>query len=132
MSLLVIIRGLPGSGKSTLAAKIQPDPSCVCEADKFMLDAEGNYSFDRDRLGLCHRLCQAKVVDLMEQGEETIVVSNTSIGIREYAPYLKLAEDFDYKVQIISLSPGPFKSVHGVPEETYVNMLERWYNVGAV
>jgi predicted kinase len=133
MSLLVIIRGLPGSGKSTLAAKIQPDPGCVCEADKFMVDAAGNYSFNRDRLSFCHDMCQAKVRSLLEQGAETIVVSNTNIREWEFQPYLDLAKEYAALTQIISISPDDnWESVHNVPDEVVTHMRAAWFEEGYV
>jgi len=46
MSYLVIIRGLPGSGKSTFAKKFVEKGFKHYEADMWMVDKDGNYSFD--------------------------------------------------------------------------------------
>lgn len=127
MKLLRIIRGLPGSGKSTLArtlyetAVLQGRESCVCEADHFMLDENGEYKFDRSKIEMCHIRCIESVSRAMERGTSEVIVSNTSVKNWERQPYLDLAEKFGYEVQEIIVK-GTFGSIHGVPQATLETM----------
>lgn len=122
-TILYIVRGIPGSGKSTLAKKLAP---VVVEADQFMVDENGNYSFDPTRLSECHRLCFQSVREALEHGGE-VAVANTFVQKWEYSRYITLAEEMGIPYQVISLKGSPmWENVHGVPPETVKRMLARW------
>ena len=80
MKILYLVRGLPGSGKSTLARQLT---SFNVAADDFMVDAEGKYSFNADRLGYCHKSCQNQVEQWMKESQSVIAVHNTFSTNRE-------------------------------------------------
>lgn len=56
------------------------------------------------------------------------VVSNTFTTQREVNPYLDLAKEYGYKVNIIECK-GNFGSIHNVPPETIEKMKRRWVNI---
>lgn len=131
MRLLRIIRGLPGSGKSTLAHSFeilaaQNHKSCqVCEADMFMVDKNGAYKFDRNKVEMCHIRCLERARAAMKAETDEVVVSNTSVKHWEMEPYLALAIEFGYQVQEIIVK-GSFGSVHDVPRDTIQKMAKNF------
>lgn len=124
---LFIVRGLPGSGKSTLAKKLT---QYNCAADDWMVDNNGNYQFEIDKLGYCHKQCLEQVEKWMGNNGKlcscpTIAVHNTFTTNKEIKPYLQLAKKNGYKISVIHCENN-FGNIHNVPEETISKMKERW------
>lgn len=134
---LIIIRGPSGSGKSTLARKLlgsefssAPELRCF-EADQFFY-RNGTYEFDASKLGQAHTDCQSRLRAAMEKGEETLVVSNTSMSKWELNPYLQLAKELGYEVVVYRI-PGPWdtklfasRNAHGVTEEIVQKQINKY------
>jgi gluconate kinase len=99
---LFIIRGVSGSGKSTLAKKIllEYGGSTFAEADKFMVDENGNYFFDPKRLTFAHESCSKVVEQAMIEEQNVVVVSNTSIQYWEMYKYVQYAQQYGYDIDI--------------------------------
>lgn len=125
MKNLIILRGLPGSGKSTLAQKFKDLGYKHLEADSYFVDKEGNYKFDRDKLGDAHKWCQDNADFVMDYGK-SLVVSNTFTTEKELQPYLDLAYKYDYLVTSLIVE-GRHNGInlHGVPQETLDKMGQR-------
>lgn len=121
---LIIVRGLPGSGKSTFARQLEAAGYIRCEADEFMVDADGNYAFDPARLPSCHAACQKKARLALFQGRN-VVVANTFTRRWEIAPYSDLAQEFGVPLTVITVE-GNHGSVHSVPDAAIAAMKERW------
>ena len=119
--LLYIVRGLPGSGKTTLAHRLA---SVVVEADHYMVDAEGRYSFNPDRLRECHERCFEAVEEALSC-RATVAVANTFTRRWEYQRYIELAKRLGVPYQVI-VCQGTWGNLHGVPEETVRRMAARW------
>ena len=122
MAQLIIVRGLPGSGKTTVAKAMTG--FIHCEADEFMVDDEGKYKFDKDRLPACHRLCEMKVSKHLALGHD-VVVSNTFCKLWELAAYLRMASDLDISPLIVECK-GLFQNQHGVPDYAIERMRRSW------
>ena len=138
---LVIMRGVPGSGKSTDAERLikkfiniyKGAVACKCSADDYFVDDEGNYNFDRDKLGKAHGHSRWKAETAMQEGIPLIVIDNTNTMDREMNPYRKLAKRYGYKVRYRvvgdlsdkSLRLYASRNVHGVPEEAIRRMAGR-------
>jgi predicted kinase len=92
MRKLILIRAVSGAGKSTFAETFAPD-SCICCADDYFTDGQGNYNFDASKLGQAHKACQEKYLELLDSPfVDTIVVSNTNTKESDYKFYLDEAE----------------------------------------
>jgi len=132
MKTFILIRGVPGSGKSTVAGAIadmwRGAGQIVAgpfEADKYMVDADGNYKFDPKRLGLCHGVCFKDVVHAFERGCPIVIQSNTNVKRWEFAKYVEAAKANGYEVQEIVVN-GDFGNTHGVPAEKVQEMRDRF------
>lgn len=111
MKKLWIIRGISGSSKTTYAKSLGLNHHFEAD-DYFMID--GVYCFIPNYLPQAHAQCLQKTRDAMQTGED-IVVANTFTRKWEYEPYVKLAQEFGYEVEI-KIMTGNYKNVHGVPD----------------
>ena len=118
---LYIIRGVPGSGKSTLAHQLTKN---VVETDDFMM-VDGEYKYDKDKVYACHKKCFNKVLDYMANGVTPIAVANTFIKKKDYKPYVDLAKEFGYDVEI-KVCKGDYKNVHNVPQDRVEQMKSKF------
>lgn len=130
MSKLILIRGLPGSGKSTLAKYIKNycgHTYTRWEADAFYDTLEG-YVFDPSLIKDAHMWCYTNVVRDI-RGDQNVIVSNTFTTNWEMEKYFQLKEKFpDLEIIVINVTTQ-FDSIHGVPEETFNKMKNRWEDV---
>lgn len=125
---LFLLRGIPGAGKSTLAHYLTERFDAIAvAADDFMVNNQGEYSFDLNRLAECHDKCRLKVEAAMQIQITNIIVHNTLTTMREMKPYLRLAEQYGYRVYslIVENRHGNL-DVHSVPEETRQKMKARF------
>jgi len=121
---LFLLRGLPGSGKSTLAETLG---GYHLEADMFFTNDDGEYKFDPQQLSTAHMWCKSMVGELMGEGVERIVVSNTSTQLWEMEPYLTMAEENGYTVfSLIVENRHGGNNIHDVPSEAIERMKNRF------
>lgn len=110
--MITILRGIPGSGKSTWA-KAQENV-VICSADDYMVDADGNYSFNITRLKHCHAKCFEKALEHVALND--LIIDNTNTTLWEMAPYRLLAHAMDVPLRVKEFKTQ-FKNIHGVPED---------------
>ncbi len=131
---LICLRGIPGAGKSTFAATLAKSLNCnYYEADMWMLDLDGNYKYDKDKLQYCHDRCKALVADelywlngLLDPLGTFVIVSNTSTSDWEVQTYQDIAEEHGANfVSLIVENRHGNGSVHGVPDENLKKMRQR-------
>lgn len=120
--VLYIIRGLPGSGKSTLARKLCHDAHF--ETDMYHM-VNGVYKFDARGIKHAHEWCQSAVQRELNKNECNIAVSNTFTQRWEYQPYLDMAAEAGYDVQVIECH-GIWQNRCNVPETVLIAMRKRW------
>lgn len=124
MKKLYIVRGLPHSGKSTLATELAKHHT---EADKFMIDKDGNYAFDFLRLQECHKDCQEEVREWMIDDIKDIAVANTFTQEWEMGEYFDMAGEYGYQVTVLIVEKyHTNKNDHNVPEGTMKKMKDRF------
>ena len=123
--VLCIIRGVPGSGKSTLAQALVKAGlfNVFFEADMYFI-RDGKYKYERELTGDAHRWCRNKVSNALGQGLN-VVVSNTSTREHDADVYKQIACEYGAIVQEIIIPYPPFKSIHGVSQDTIDMMQER-------
>ncbi len=121
MSELILVRAPSGYGKSTYVKK-NFSSYAHFEADMFFI-REGEYRFDRTKLGSAHMWCQTMTKQALRSGKN-VVVSNTSTTLKELKDYIKIAEECKALVRVIRLAKQ-FQNVHGVPNDVVENMKAR-------
>ena len=127
MPTITIIRGLPGSGKSTYANHLVHSVFAFhIEADMYFVRADGVYRFVPEELAAAHEWCREKVREVMEEGIDDVIVSNTFTRHWELEPYVAMAQTYKYRCFVIAMCGGTYPNVHNVPEETINKMRERW------
>jgi len=119
---LFILQGCAGSGKTTLAKKMVAEGKAegYAEADTWMTNEKGDYCFDPQKLGYCHKMCH-DLVELAMLGERNFIQANTNLRRRDVNTYINLAEKYNYKVVIIKLNSF-FGSIHSVAPDKIAAM----------
>ena len=122
MKNLILLRGVPGAGKTTTSTLFLGCASCddtiTVAADDYMVDEDGNYEYDFNKLKECHKLCQDEVRNSL-QTNSIVVVHNTFCADWEMDAYYKIAEEVgDCRVysMIVENRHGS-KSIHDVPDD---------------
>ncbi len=121
MKKLYCIRGASGAGKTTYAKSLGLKHHFEAD-DYFMID--GVYCFLPQYLPQAHAQCLQKTKDAMQTGED-IVVANTFTRKWEFEPYLKLAAENGYEVEV-KIMTGNYKNVHNVPDEVVAKQKARF------
>ncbi|CAF3566125.1 unnamed protein product [Rotaria sordida] len=102
--VMFLMRGLPGSGKSTIVTilkRIYSKSVVVCSADNYFIDSQGNYNFNRDKIGEAHLRCQQQTEDACKNNILAVIVDNTNIRMDECKPYFQKASNYGYIVIIV-------------------------------
>ncbi|MBI4919502.1 ATP-binding protein [archaeon] len=127
---LILMRGLPGSGKSTIANSLD---GLVLSTDDFFIK-KGVYKFNVRQAGIAHGWNQKRAKDAMSRGESLVIIDNTNITASEMKPYVKMALNYGYKVEILEAT-SPHKldvdklaeyNSHGVSKDSIQKMKDRY------
>jgi predicted kinase len=135
---LILMRGVSGSGKSTMARKIAAmhDLSVILSTDDFFMK-DGEYRFDPSRLGEYHAANVKRVETAMGDECPCVIVDNTNTQSWEMKPYVELAMEHGYDVQIVEPEPVSFEELmnrqaqradqnKALPAEVVKRMLSRY------
>lgn len=130
---LTLIRGLPGAGKTSLARTIVSDKKSRgaktvihLEADLFMVDNEGNYKFELEKVRLCNTECIAKAEYYLHMGWD-VVVSNSFPQYWEVKPYYDIAAKPGIKTTLIDMQSQYTSENRSA--RTRQQMIDKWENV---
>lgn len=123
--------GLPGSGKSTRAAQLALElgNTTICSADSFFINTEGEYVFNRDKLGSAHMQCQ-RMAEVALAAGHNVIIDNTNVRQRDRSIYVDLGNRFNIAVEyaVIGEFTDEFAQVafgrctHNVPLESILAM----------
>jgi len=95
------MQGIPGSGKSTVAkAMAGIDGDALYSTDDYWMES-GVYRYDVDRIGEAHAWNQSNARAAMLLGFPLVIIDNTNIKKRYAQPYLDLAQECGYPVQVV-------------------------------
>ena len=124
---VVIMQGVSGSGKSTVARKLvvgQPSARIVSADDYFT--HEGVYTFDATKQGEAHQRCLRLFIENCQARLHLIIVDNVNARELNIAPYMAIAEAYDYDASILRVACNPnvahARNTHGVP----LDHITRW------
>lgn len=150
-----ILMGAPGSGKSTWVKGREEFAGAlsVCSADLYFTNhfgERGVYNFDPSKLGTAHAHSLKIFINTCQFGDCDVVCDNTNTKIDEIAPYIAVAQAYDYEVEVVYFRYSPSeaeklfeRNVHGVPlhaiermlyqaEHTIENWPQRWPTVKVI
>lgn len=125
MKQVIILRAISGAGKSTYARSLPAQ--VVCSADDYFT-VDGEYRFDKTKLGEAHGACFRKYIQaLQERADGLVVVDNTNIGVVEIAPYMLAASAYGWAAELhelrVTLEVAVARNVHKVPHEVLQHMI---------
>ena len=102
VTAIIMLRGVPGSGKTTLAEAIATNHTLLVAADDYMVDEDGNYLFNPNKLKECHSKCEQAVENGIIIGRYSkIIVHNTSTQKWEMDAYFDLAEKYILSIEFL-------------------------------
>lgn len=129
MNLAFIMMGPSGGGKSSWIKKNLENYRLSSADDYPGLYKDGK--FHPSLLGDAHAFCLRSFVEGLQSGANTICVDNTNTTIWEIAPYIALANAYNYEIKIVACFENSKicheRNVHGVPESSIKKMIERMY-----
>lgn len=136
MKNLIINRGIPGSGKSTLAKKIKASYyemglTCVSLSSDDYYTVDGYYFWHPTKVAYAHSRNRWLCEQCMQREINAIIIDNTNIKFKEIEPYIILAAEYGYVVDVTESNTEwsknaklcHEKNIHKVPLETIEKML---------
>jgi len=126
MNELILLRGLPGSGKSSLAKILAQNEYPVFSVDDYFT-SDGTYNFEFDKNHLAYKQCEENTKKAMQNKVAKIFVDNTFTINWEIEAYFKLANEFNYRVHVITVEKyHNGKNIHEVSDEQITKMAEKY------
>ncbi|XP_040160386.1 uncharacterized protein LOC120898504 [Anopheles arabiensis] len=143
--VMVLMRGAPGSGKSHLSRALIDHTSGgdyrnhIFSADDYFM-VNGVYKFQPDAIDAAHRFNQQNVLAKARDGWSPIVVDNTNICLWEMYPYVQMAADHGYFLEVLEPQTHwrnnsrslAIRNTHGVPEPKIKRMLQNYEKLASV
>ncbi|XP_004526094.1 NEDD4-binding protein 2 [Ceratitis capitata] len=142
--VMVLLRGAPGSGKSFLAKSMIERlvplndqytlNDFIFSSDDYFYNCSGVYKWQKTLLDQAHEFNQRQVLERTRAGWSPIFIDNTNIKLWEMMPYVQMAVQNGYVIEILEpktswrYSPGKLalKNKHKVPAEKIKTMLNNF------
>jgi hypothetical protein len=100
-NVVYVVRGPVGSSKDAMAERlVKKNAASIITTDKFWLGADGQYKFDRAKLGESHVWAQGQAAQAMTAGQSPLAVCNTTCRASEARPYVENALENGYRIEI--------------------------------
>ncbi|WP_243393855.1 AAA family ATPase [Leptospira meyeri] len=125
---LLVLRGIPGSGKTSLANAISlTNEAPIYSIDSYFENEVGEYHFDYQKNHLAYKDCEAKTKHALERNLPFVIVDNTFTLEWELEPYISLANEFGYKLHVVTVeNRHGGKNVHEISEEQIEKMIAKY------
>lgn len=133
--------GPSGSGKTTEAQRIlntlvaEGETVKIVGANDYFTNEDGVYDFNPRHLDEAHADCLYDFVEAITTDEVTVlIVDNTNLAEGEISPYLRVAEAYEYDVEIV-VCRGKYPNSHGVEpwrvtkQEAKLGATLKWWNI---
>ena len=126
-----VLQGLPGSGKSRYAEHAaNGNGGIVVSADKFHLDANGDYVYKPENAAAAHAACLRSFTHFVQRSDlhhdDLLIVDNTNCRAIEAAPYMALAAAYGVAAEIVyfpcDVETSLRLNTHNVPFGTIMEM----------
>jgi predicted kinase len=124
-----IMVGLPGSGKTTWIQRSLDGDAISCSADQHHI-REGKYEYRTERARAAHDACLLRFTEIIRMGPRwvgQIVVDNTNLTVPYIAPYIALAQAYEFRTRVIYMNVSEetawARQTHGVDRETFAKMV---------
>lgn len=138
--IMVIMRGAPGTGKSYFAKKIidltlpGDYKDFIHSTDSYFYNSSEKYYYDPQSLTDAHEYNQKIVRKKAVEGWSPIIVDNTNTKVWEMLPYVKIAVQNGYLIEILqpntpwsnSALKLSRKNIHGVPKKKIESILNNF------
>jgi len=128
--VLYLLRGPSGVGKSTKAKELGISGTTLSTDDFWMKD--GKYIFDPLRIAEAHQWNQSRARECLKKSVSPVIIDNTNINAWEMKPYVYMAQEFGYQIQIVPVevknTPQELakRNKHGVPENVIQEMIQKY------
>ena len=129
MKSLILLRGLPGSGKSTLANVLCENGKYpVYSIDDYFTNQESmEYKFEFDKNHLAYKKCEEETINQLKKNCKKVFVANTFTMDWELAPYIKMADKYNYKLFIVTVENyHENENIHQIPMEQIEKMASKY------
>ena len=132
--LMVLMRGLPGSGKTTLAKELKGPSGIVLSTDDYFCDKHGKYIYEPSKIGDAHQWNKHRAIQRLKQSRTPIIIDNTNLQAWEMKPYVQLALQYGYDIDILDVDTSwklsskelARRNTHGVPAKKIEEMKGRY------
>lgn len=135
----IILVGVSGSGKSTQAQALKEKYEKmglsveIHSTDNYFLNKQGEYQFDPRKLAYNHKQCQLAFRSGATKGINVLIVDNTNVRAKDRAPYVRVAEELGYEVELMLVGQTDEEAVktyaarnkHNVPEQVVQRQARR-------
>ena len=143
--VMILMRGPPGCGKSNLARSLvitfadlenngYSIEDFIYSTDDYFCNPKGVYKYNPSYIPEAHKFNHQRVENKARSGLSPIIVDNTNMQMWEMLPYVKLAVQNNYLIEILEpKTPWRFstralaqKNTHGVSQTRIQQIMDKY------